>query len=155
MAPGQFSRYFCVFQINFRELGQFHEGGLQVQLWRDGKVCNWMSAGSAVMGSRDETVAWTQAMSRDGFKLNFSIKAGISTTWGNLAEHNLATETWNLRRYFTAYDSADSVKKSGISFGANRVKQLILVEVRKYKEDGTCDKETTPRTVFDESQLGQ
>jgi hypothetical protein len=148
MAPSPWSRYFFVFQINYRELSDFVEGGLQAQIWKDNSIRDWKSAGIATMGTPNEVVTWTQSMERDGAELKFKIKSGSSTTWGDLAEAGLQVKTANGRAAFTTYSSDYSTEKSGITYGANRVNQLTLVEVRKYKADGTCDQETTPRIVF-------
>lgn len=159
MAPAADSLYFGNFHINHRELAQYVIGGLQVQLWKGEANKAYQSYGYAVMASPGEVVTWTQYMQRneDSHRLKFGIKSGVSTTWGVLDTAGLVVKA---RHYdegpddvaLEGYSSDYSVQNSGITFGANRVSVLKLVQVRKYRTDGLIDLELNVRIVHEASE---
>jgi len=160
MAPAPDSPYYCIFQINHRELSQFVTGGLQVQIWYGDSNKGYKSYGSAALATTNETVTWTQRLEKnaDGYRLKFSIVAGSSFTWGNLADAGLsvkcnAIDVSPQDISLDNYDPGYSVSNSGITFGANRVYLLQLVQVRKYRKNGSVEVDVTPRTVYQASGL--
>jgi hypothetical protein len=145
---------FCNFHLNSVDVPSFALGGLQLQAWRGtSNIGVYTSPNSAIMGSDNEMVTWTQYLRNDTGQLRFGIgtiqpavPGASSTTWGDFSgmEITVTGASTNL----DTYDPAYSLQNSGVTFGANRVTSMVLTQVRYYYTDGTVITDSTPRVVY-------
>lgn len=151
MSPtGNLSSLFAQVTWNYRELGTFSGGGMQIQGWNGEISMIERSFLNEPMSTSAETVRWTQTLETNGTQLTFQISNGQSTTWGTFGypgqymKINASIDLPTLNGYST--DA--SVHNSGISFGTNRVEVLRITEVREYGPSGLVSVNSEPRTVF-------
>ncbi len=141
MRRSPYSSRFCAFHLNSCDIPTFTQGGLQLQAWQgDSSIAVQTSENRSTMTTPNEMVQWTQYLRREGNVLKFGIKNAISDpspgTWGDFStsaaqEITVSTTSAYLGNYTADY----SLTNSGITFGANRVEKLQLLEVRKYTSD--------------------
>lgn len=136
-------------ELNQRSMPSFSPGGLQLQLW-DGEspLAHVEAAAAGVLDQSDETVTWTQAMQVSGGVLQFTVTGGQSTTWGNFGTGELMIGIPTNLMHLNQYDPAVSAGNSAIGFAANRVRSLVLKQVRVYAATGEMVADTTPRPVY-------
>lgn len=130
---------YAEFDINHHSHPDFIAGGLQLQVWSGGRpiVVNNDPDGG-VISQPQERVRWTQSMHLDDGVLTFAITGGTSTTWGAFGgDGKLSIRTAAPLADLNGYDTAVSLKNSGVGFAANRVQSLKIVAVRRYTADGT------------------
>jgi hypothetical protein len=138
---------FCNFHLNSCDIPQFSQGGLQVQVWHGTtNLAAIASDNRAVMRTPNEVITWTQYLRRDGSGLKFGIAPGaVSQTWGDFGGVEVAVPgNTNLDDYSPDY----SVQNSGITYGANRVASLVLVQVRYTLANGQTRTDDTRRVVY-------
>lgn len=126
-------------ELNHQSLPTFVPGGVQLQLW-DGErpLSSHRFPDSALMATPGETVRWTQAIELGDGKLTFEVVNGSSTTWGTFGGQGyLKTVVAATLPDLNSYTPAVSTNHSGISYASNRVKLLLLKEVRLFAADGT------------------
>lgn len=140
---------FAAMEINQQTLPDTNEGGLQLQVW-EGEVPlrDTHHPQNAILSTSGEVIRWTQVMEIQGSTLTFEILNGSSVTWGSFGGQgylkiNLSTSLTDL----SGYHPDVSVAHSGVSFGANRVRRLVLREVRLHTADGEVLVSSTPRLV--------
>jgi hypothetical protein len=145
--PETGGEYSCQFLVNYSDQPRFAAGGVQIQVWQNSTVLDGKdnNPNQAVLTANDETVTFTLVMEIKGGQLNFSAINVSSTSWGDVSR--LAVNTSYSGNEFTNYNTDDTVSKSGILFGANRVTSLTLREVRKVDQSGTTETEL-PRVVY-------
>jgi hypothetical protein len=139
---------------NYRELPEFEPGGLQVQAWAGEECSLQKNFGYQELSSTAETVKWTQALETDGAVLTFEIVNGESVTWGAFGGTSLRIQGTAPVPVLNAYDTNVSVKNSLVSFGANRVKELVITQVRYYGAEGLLGVDANPRVVYQGDQGG-
>ncbi len=132
---------------NYWELPEYQPGGLQLQAWSGERSVYETSFGSAQLSTASETVTWTQRMSTSGERLTFEVASGQSMTWGSFGGNHLTMTGHVSVLDFNAYDPATSVSNSGVTYGANRVESLALVQVRYYTISGHLIVDDTRRAV--------
>ena len=150
---GNVNWYHATFELNHQSLPDFVAGGVQLQAWND----EWPSASRKfpahnVLHHDNEVIRWTQSMQLSNGMLTFEITNGTSTTWGNFGGQGYLK--WSIGTDLTDlndYDSSTSVKNSGVSYGANLVKSLVLKKVRLHKSDDTVAENTNAITVHSEN----
>lgn len=144
------------FTINHRTEPSYTAGGLQLQLWQGDKPDKAKSAATnALLSFDEEVVEWTQAMSVDNGTLTFEITEGSSMTWKNFGgQGELEISTATTRTELNSYHPRVSVKHSGVGFGANRVKTLVLREVRAYSTSGLLWRGAGPNSTTPTPQAG-
>lgn len=143
---------FCTFHLNSCDIPTFNQGGLQVQAWEGNtNLAVQTSANRTTMVTPNEIVTWTQYLQREGTTLKFGISAASCApspgTWGDFSgvEILVPDSGADLSNYSIDY----SLDNSGITFGANRVAQLMLLRVRKYYFGvDEPDEETVLRSVY-------
>jgi len=152
MSPyGNLDSLFAQVTWNYRELGTFNGGGMQMQGWNGEVSIVERSFLTEPMSNAAETVRWTQTLETNGTQMTFLISNGQSTTWGtfgypgNNMKINASIELPTLNTYSTDV----SVQSSGISFGTNRVERLAIREVRWYGPSGLLSVDTTPHVLFE------
>ena len=114
---------------------------MQIQVWQNSTVLdgNDNSPNQAVLQNASETVTFTLVMTIQGSQLHFSAKNVSSPSFGDL--NHLSTNVSYTPNSFANYQTSDTVAKSGILLGANRVASLTLKQVRKINQSGTTQTE--------------
>ena len=126
------------FTLNHRTQPVYQAGGVQLQAWNGDEPEMAMAVLANVLLSHDgDVVQWTQIMSVADGKLTFEIDRGSSTSWKKFGGNgHLRVSIATIRTDLNAYHPRMSEKNSGVGFGANRVRTLVLREVRSYSADG-------------------
>jgi hypothetical protein len=137
----------CQLLVNYSDQPTFSAGGVQIQVWQNQTVLDGRdnNPNQAVLTADSETVTFTLVMEIRDRKLHFDAINVSSTSWGDIS--NLSVSTDYTAESFETYSSDDTVEKSGILLGANRVTSLTLREVRKIDSAGTVATEL-PRVVY-------
>ena len=147
MARSPWTTRFCNLHLNSTDLPAFSVGGLQLQAWHIAQNINvFTSPNASIMATDNELVTWTQYMRVDTTTLYFGIAAASSQTWGDFSGPEITVP--GARNDLSNYDPSYSQQNSGVTFGANRVSSLVLVQVRYYYSDGTYQTDITPRLVY-------
>jgi hypothetical protein len=157
MARAPWASRFCNFHLNSIDLPAFQLGGLQLQAWSGSTNINvYTSSNTATMSTDNELVTWTQYLRSDGTTLKFGIgtlqscvAGSSSTTWGDFSGMEIAVPGASTILDF--YSPDYSVQNSGVTFGANRVDTLTLVQIRYYYSDGSIVTDSNPRLVYSAS----
>lgn len=149
MSPSSQTTPLC-FQTtwNYRELPDFTAGGLQLQAWSGESALVSKSVGSTSLSNSAETVKWTQVLKANGTSVSFQIKDGQSSTWGSFGGESMTISTGGVYSNLNGYSAGLSRSNSWISFGRNRVKLLVIKQVRKYGAEGLISVDSTPKVVF-------
>lgn len=135
---------------NYRELGSFLGGGLQMQGWNNDVSVVEREFFTAAMSSAAETIRWTQTLQTNGSQMTFQISNGHSATWGTFGypgQNMKITASIDLPT-LNSYDPASSAANSAVTYGTNRVEILRITEVRTYGPNGLMSVDETPRVVF-------
>lgn len=134
---------------NYREEPDFLAGGMQLQAWQGDAFLAKTNFGSNDLSTVSETIRWTQSIQTDGSVLTLKISNGQSTTWGAFGGTSLMLQGIVNIPNLNAYDTSVSVANSGITFGANRVMHLRIIEVRTYDANGNLlGKDTAVKDVY-------
>lgn len=145
---GDASGVFAAFNLNHRQVPEYHEGGLQLQLWNGEESLSSATAGNDLLAQNNEQIHWTSQMTVDAGVLSFAIVNGSSQTWGSFGggdlRGSLPTELTDLN----GYSPAVSVANSGVGFAGNRVVSLTLRAVRVYSKDGLILEDNQPKQVY-------
>ncbi len=147
MAPSPDSTQFYQFHLNSQDVPKFVQGGLQLQAWDStGTLVVKTSNSRSTMSTPNELVTWTQYLQRDVVGLKFGISGASSQTWGDFSgnEFKVPGADSVLDNYSVDY----SVQNSGITYGANLVSSLVLIQTRVYYSDGTVTTDSNPRVIY-------
>ena len=142
---------YAAFELNQRSHAQFTSGGMQLQVWNgEETLTEQTSESTAVLDTEGETITWTQKMLLVDGTLVFAVTDGVSTTWGNFGfggENMFVTADSGLTN-LNAYGTAVSVANSGAGYGANRVKKLVIKQVRTFTDTGEQTTDTTEKVIY-------
>ena len=140
---------FVDFDLNYSEIPDFSPGGMQIQVWSAGKCLSSSSQGTAQLNTVNETITWTQAMSVSNGSITYGVSNGQSTTWGKFGQGQglLAVSYPTSATDMSKYSPTWSVQRSAVSWQANRVTSLTLMQVRYYANGILLSTDTTQRTV--------
>jgi hypothetical protein len=144
----------AAFELNQQSLPSFAAGGLQLQVWEGEEPLEEKNAADGViLDQPEEIISWTQAMElRDG-KLRFAVRNGVSITWGAFGkEDSLAVGVPTCLTSLDCYDSAVSVRNSGVAFATNRVRSLTLKRVRLHLANGDVVEDAVPKVVYSQRE---
>ena len=84
-----------------------------------------------------------------GNRVVFSVVNGQSTSWGPFGGESLKLRLPVNIPNLNAYSSNLSDAKTEVTYGGNRVKRLVLKEVRHYSaDDALVTSELSPKLVF-------
>jgi hypothetical protein len=149
MKPGVASTKQALFLINHHDTPQFNAGGGQIQVWDGDVLKSYKSFQGPTLIRVGEVVRWTQYMERSGGKFQYGLSYVEGDAWGVNTAADLGGPVYfsDIKTIFDAYDSDNSVHDAAITFGADRVNSLKLVEVRKYKPLGGIDVEGS-QTIY-------
>jgi hypothetical protein len=153
---GDTNSIYAVLTINHRDLPEFAGGGLQLQIWNNKsaeKYTNFSNDAMLNYMEAEETVTWTQTMKIEDGKLIFAILNGHSQTWGQFGgtedlQASVPTSLTNLN----GYSPAVSIKNSGISYAANRVRALTINKVRWITATGQVYEDSNTKVIYPPSQ---
>ncbi|MBA4020425.1 MAG: hypothetical protein C0483_24965 [Pirellula sp.] len=129
---------YAEFDVNHHSQPGFIPGGLQLQVWSGGvPIIANNDPDGGIISQPEERVRWTQSMSLKDGVLTFAVERGTSTTWGSFGgDGKLTIRTAAPLTDLNGYDTAVSLRNSGVGYAANRVKVLKIVAVRRYTADG-------------------
>lgn len=140
----------CYAQIswNYREVPDFAPGGFQVQAWANDTVVAARSFDLVEFSRQSERFTWTQVMvAYDGWAA-FAVIDGYSPTWGAFGGVEAVVADFTGLPNLEGYSTDVSVKNSLITYGANRVRSLGIVQVRYYGASGQLlYRDAVPRVV--------
>jgi hypothetical protein len=151
MKPRPTSNKTAIFLINHHDTPEFQAGGGQIQVWEGDLLRSYKSFAGPTLVREGERVTWTQYMRRDGGKFEFGLSRVEGDAWGVNTAADLGGPVWfnDGQPFFTNYDSNASLHGAAITFGADRVRSLKLLAVRKYKTVNDPDPDVEPsRTVY-------
>jgi hypothetical protein len=141
---------FVAFDVNYREFPSFEAGGLQLQVWSGKTVLSTSTLGTNQFETADETVTWTQSMKIFNGTIAYDILNGRSTTFGRFGQGygmlNVSYPT-TLTDLSLTYSPDLSANRSGVSWQANLVASMRLVQVRYYKNGLLFATDSIPRSV--------
>ena len=124
---------------------------MQLQVWNgEETLTEQTSESNAVLDTEGETVTWTQKMLLVDGTLVFAVTDGVSTTWGNFGfggENMFVTADSGLTN-LNAYSTAVSVANSGAGDLANRVRKLVIKQVRTFTDTGEQTTDTTEKVIY-------
>lgn len=141
---------------NYWEVPDFQAGGLQLQAWNvDECAFSKSFLDYKQFSTNAETVSWTQVLDLKDAVVTFEIINGTSVTWGNFGGGSMKVQGELYPADLNAYDPEVSRASSLISYGANRVSNLAITEVRYYGKDGLLWKDTQQRIVANPSILAE
>jgi len=146
--------WYAAFTLNYRGLPNFSPGGLQLQVW-DNEMSLLVKdfPDTSVLSQTGETVTWPQSMELKGGWLTFGIPNGRSATWGNFGDQDVLKAGVNTTlSNLNNYSPTVSVKNSGIGFASNRVKSLVLVQIRLTLSTGDILVDKAQKIVYQQDQ---
>ncbi|MDA1014795.1 MAG: hypothetical protein O3A00_10135 [Planctomycetota bacterium] len=139
MSPsGDVTGLHAVLELNHQSQPAFYGGGLQLQMWTGDRAISFSNSRSvATLGKPSESLTYTLSMSVSESVLKIEVLNGTSQTWGVFGgESRLKLERATTLKTLAGYSHAVSAKRSSISFGGNRVRKMLLKEVRYYAGNG-------------------
>lgn len=146
---------YAALDVNHRALPDFAGGGLQLQLWNNESAENYVNLpNDSMLNYREaqETITWTQTMALQGGVLTFQVINGNSQTWGPFGGgDDLKVSVASSLADLNKYDPAVSVRNSGISYAANRVRSLTLTKVRWITSTGQVYEDANPKVVYQQT----
>jgi hypothetical protein len=147
---GSLDSLYAAFELNHQSQPSFVAGGMQLQLWNgESPVASKKHKDGQKLLYDNETITWVQEMSLQNGVLNFQVRNGTSTSWGNFGgplstSASVATNLPNLN----GYSSQVGIDNSGVGYAGNRVASLKLVRVRLYTSDGQVVEDSTVHVAF-------
>lgn len=140
---------FAIFCINYQEIPDFSEGGLEIQLWEGEWNTDVTVSESVKLTVPYEVITWTQVMKIHEGKLEFAVTNGNSSTFGSFGGTGFKVISQSEFNDLSGYNVENSVNNSGITLGSNRVDSMTIVSVKKVYSDGTEEIDSTPKLVFE------
>lgn len=148
MSPFQeVESFFAQVLWNYRETPDFTSGGVQLQSYEGESLLRRKSMEFGQLSTSAETITWTQGLTTDGVALFFQVTNGESSTWGTFGRDMSISSDASLPD-LSAYSPDVSAQQSCITYGSNRVDELVITQVRYYGASGLLGVDNTPRVVF-------
>jgi hypothetical protein len=122
---------YCSFELNHQSQPSYFPGGLHLHAW-DGEYLlgSVHEQNGASLYRVHERISWTQAMSLSDGQLTYEVKQGSSETWSAFGGESLRLVVNSTLPNLNEYDPSESLRDTGVGYGANRVVSLTLVRVR-------------------------
>ncbi len=141
----------AVFELNHATLPDYQAGGMELQVWSSDLNLNYReSPKTGTLHVQNEVIKYTMSMKISGCSIEFEVKDGSSTTWGNFGSQGyLKVAVPTCQTSLWKYSSATSVANSKVGFAKHRVKKFFLKEVRYYNTNGLVATDTTDRVVHE------
>lgn len=150
--PGNdLSEMYSLLDVNVLSLPDFYGGGLQFQTWvGDVNTSACHHTNIASLATEGEVVTFTVSMrvSSSGM-LRFRILNGVSQTWGNFDSQTLRLDQPTTLVDLSGYSPDNSAKYSRVSYASNRIRRLVMTEVRYYVGTTLIATDTQDRVVQD------
>jgi hypothetical protein len=155
MAPcSDWSDLYATFLINHRLDPDYDPGGMELELYQQDVLIDWVDRRHRTLNTSGEQVTWTQRMHLQGDQLSFQIRNGNSATWGNFGGGGFSITLTTSLTDLNGYSSKVSIDNSGVTYASHRVASLVLKSVRGYSADGTLVfEEPDPVIVFEPADL--
>jgi hypothetical protein len=147
---------FLAFYVNYQDYPSWSPGGLQAKAYSapvspggSPSLIDASSQGNGVCETQGETITWTQRLSLSGGSLQYVIANGQSRTWGAFGQGQgtLKVSMPSTLSDLGSYKPDYTVSKSGVSWQANRVTSMTLVQVRYYSNGQLVATDSTARPV--------
>jgi hypothetical protein len=138
----------AIFSRNYRDQPNFRAGELQVKVLSGSQVGDSTASRSQSLATENETISWTQRLGASDGGLTYTIRSGHSTTWGDFGTDDDALSVSVPGFSVAAYKPDDSIAKSGVSFQANRVTSMTLLQVRYYQGGNLLRTDDTARPLI-------
>lgn len=142
---------FGVFNVNFQQLPDFVEGGIEIQFWEGDWNIDVNGEDKTKLANSEETLTWTQFMKVQDGKVRFGVKDGKSQSFDDFGGSSFFVESKTGFSNLNGYNAENSVKNSGVTLGSNRVKSLKLLCVRKIKSDNSVETDNNVKVVFEKT----
>ncbi|MDB5389691.1 MAG: hypothetical protein JWM11_5337 [Planctomycetaceae bacterium] len=149
---------FAIFEINHATQPAYDDGGLELQIRNGSSLVDYKrSSDLSRLNNAGEIVTYTLAMSiqnsqsdGNGRQLRFSVKNGVSETWGTFGANSSlrCTTPYTNLLDFGGYSPDFSVNNSKIGYASFRVQKYAMVAVRYYDANGLVSTDSTERVAF-------
>lgn len=128
----------AVLELNHQTFPTFYGGGLQLQMWTGDIVNQFSNSKSiALLDKPAETFTYTMSMRIADTALYVEVLNGIGNTWAEFGNNGrLVGKRISLVKSLNGYSHTLSAQKSRVSYGGNRVRKMLLKEVRTYDAAG-------------------
>jgi hypothetical protein len=139
MSPtGHLGGDYFMFTVNHHSDPEYLPGGVQVQQWCGEEVVDSkVGPQEETLHHSDEVVRWVQRMELHAGSLTFEVLSGESTSWGSFGDAgHLRFTTSTALTALNGYRPAISLGESGVSYGGNRVRYLVLTKIRWWDSEG-------------------
>lgn len=133
---------------NYRDAETYLAGGMQVQELYGEELMQIKEVGQEPLSTTAETVSWTQSLELAGTSMKFTVFNGQSSSWGSFGGSSMQLTCSSYLTSLNNYNPNTSVKNSWITYGANRVNELRIKEVRYYDHWGLVWKDSSPKVVY-------
>lgn len=130
--------------INHETQPAYTAGGIQLQVWQNRSLVGYANHGDfRRLATLNETIQFTLVMLIENGNIKYQITNGSSKTFGSFEGLSISARTQV--RSLSTYDPLDSIRRSEVTVGGNRLSKYQLNEVRY--SDGTPDGVTVDTTV--------
>lgn len=142
--------YYGIFSINYRELPDIAEGGLQTAMWNGSTNLDYGIPLTQPLHTAGDTITWIQYLDlNSNGDLRFHVHNGSSLTWGSFGGGGFCADLYsttvtNLNGY-TPDISVAYARRWGLE--RDRVTSLSITHIRKWDQAGAL--------VFDDSTIIQ
>jgi hypothetical protein len=139
VSPGA-NEHNCYFQLQMNYFADefFSAGGFHVAAFHDEAIADEArSATQIVLATHHDHIRWTSVMAVVDGKAMFAVRDGYGADWGAFGgpDYLVKLPTCPVSD-LSAYDPQESLDNVDISFGANRVDRVTLIQVRLFYTDG-------------------
>lgn len=132
---------------NYRESPEFVSGGVQLHSYNGDTQLRRRTVERRQLSTTAETITWTQALTLEASWVTFEVINGQSTTWGTFGRDMNIPLDASLDDLST-YSTDASVQNACVTYGSNRVDQLVITQVRRYGPSGLVSVDNVPKIVF-------
>lgn len=139
--------FFGQISWNYRDQPEYRSGGMQMSLWNDDQFLARRNLEWARLDTVAETVTWTQVLDLDSGYVYFRVENGSSVTWGAFGGALTTVSALYDLADLNGYSPDVSAENACVTFGANRVDLLALVNVRYYDANGLVGEDSEMRVV--------
>ena len=141
----------CVFEINHTNFPRYTAGGMELQIWSGDQLLDYrLHPKTGVCATPNEVIKYTTSMKLTGSAIEFEVKNGSSTTWGNFGRVGwFRCSVPTSQTAFTRYSPDVSVENSYVGYASHRVKKVVLKEVRYYSPSGLVHTTSGERIVHE------
>jgi len=148
MSPqGDIDSYYAQVLWNYRETPEFVSGGVQLHSYNGDTQLRRRTVEYPQLNTTAETITWTQALTLEASWVTFEVINGQSTTWGTFGRDMNIPLDASLGD-LSSYTTDASVQNACVTYGSNRVDQLLITQVRRYGASGLLSVDNVPKIVF-------